>query len=138
MHPKLSANPILTVAIFVAASCALACAQTQVQTTAGAIAGSTENGIFSFKGIPFAMPPVGDLRWRSPQPPASWQGIRKATDFGPSCMQVKAGERLPWTKEFMVQNQISEDCLYLNIWTPKVSADAEAARDCLHPRGRIH
>ena len=125
MHPKLSANPILTVAIFVAASCALACAQTQVQTTAGAIAGSTENGIFSFKGVPFAMPPVGDLRWRSPQPPASWQGIRKATDFGPSCIQLKAGERLPWTKEFMVQNQISEDCLYLNIWTPKVSTDAK-------------
>jgi para-nitrobenzyl esterase len=125
MHPKLLPNPILTVAIFLAASCALACAQTQVQTTAGAIAGSAENGVFSFKGVPFAMPPVGDLRWRSPQPPASWQGIRKATDFGPSCIQVKAGERLPWTKEFMVQNQIGEDCLYLNIWTPKVSADAK-------------
>jgi para-nitrobenzyl esterase len=115
---------ILTASVLIAASCALACAQTQVQTTAGTIEGSTENGIASFKGVPFAAPPVGDLRWRPPQPLAPWQGIRKATEFAASCMQIKLGERLPWTKEFMVQNQIGEDCLYLNIWTPRLKAGA--------------
>jgi para-nitrobenzyl esterase len=118
-------NTILTAFVLIAASCALACAQTQVQTTAGTIEGVAENGTVSFKGVPFAAPPVGDLRWRAPQPLAPWQGIRKATEFGASCMQLKLGERLPWTKEFMVQNEISEDCLYLNVWTPKVDAKAK-------------
>jgi len=95
-----------------------------VKTNSGTLEGSTENGVSSFKGLPFAAPPVGDLRWRAPQPPAAWEGVRKANEFGASCMQVKAGERLPWTREFMVQNQISEDCLYLNIWTPQVKAGA--------------
>jgi para-nitrobenzyl esterase len=118
MHSKIFGNRILTVA-FIVASCAIACAQTRIQTTAGTIEGSTESGIVSFKGVPYAAPPVGDLRWRAPQPAAPWRGIRKATEFGASCMQVKAGVRLPWTEEFMVQNEISENCLYLNVWTPQ-------------------
>jgi para-nitrobenzyl esterase len=125
MHPRMWATPILTTAILIATSCATACAQTRVQTTAGTIEGSTGNGIIAFKGVPYAAPPVGDLRWRAAQPPVAWQGIRKATEFGASCMQLKAGARLPWTEEFMVQNQISEDCLYLNIWTPKIAGDAK-------------
>ncbi len=97
-------------------------AQIQVKTDGGALEGTTEGEIVSFKGIPFAAPPVGELRWRAPQPAAAWSGVRKADHFGPSCVQFKAGERLPWTREFMVQNEISEDCLYLNIWTPRVGA----------------
>lgn len=103
-------------------SLAIAHGQVRVQTELGTLEGVARNGIVTFEGVPFAAPPVGDLRWRAPQPPAPWKGVRKADRFGPSCMQFKAGERLPWTREFMVQNEVSEDCLYLNIWTPKVGA----------------
>ena len=97
-----------------------------VQTAQGKLSGlSVPNSTVTvFKGIPFAAPPVGNLRWRAPQPAPVWKGVRKADEFGASCMQLKAGERLPWTKEFMVQNQVSEDCLFLNIWTPRLKAGA--------------
>jgi len=79
-----------------------------------------DNGtVTAFKGIPFAAPPVGNLRWREPQPPSAWEGVRDATSFCASCMQAGEGEaRLPWTEEYMNQTGISEDCLFLNIWTP--------------------
>jgi para-nitrobenzyl esterase len=102
-----------------------ASAQVQVQTTSGTLEGTTEKGATAFKGVPFAAPPVGDLRWRAPQPPAAWDGVRKADAFSASCMQFKPGERLPWTNEFMVQNEVSEDCLTLNVWTPRADASAK-------------
>ncbi len=69
-------------------------------------------GVRSFKGIPFAQPPVGDLRWREPMPPKNWTGVRKADDFGPACMQrLGGGDYWIRAKEF------NEDCLYLNVWT---------------------
>jgi para-nitrobenzyl esterase len=74
-------------------------------------------GVRVFKGIPFASPPVGDLRWRPPQPPAKWEGVRKADRFSDSCMQNLARSHNPWTAEFMAQNQAGEDCLCLNVWT---------------------
>jgi para-nitrobenzyl esterase len=116
----------ITISLLLAVSLEAATAQ-NVRTAQGTISGGRDSNsaVTVFKGIPFAAPPVGDLRWRPPQPPPSWQDIRQATEFGPSCIQVKDGERLPWTKEFMVQNQISEDCLYLNIWTPKIDARAK-------------
>ncbi|HEU5078895.1 MAG TPA: carboxylesterase family protein [Opitutaceae bacterium] len=102
-----------------------------VQTDAGALAGSVETKagapISVFKGVPFAAPPVGELRWREPQPVAAWSGVRDATKFGPSPMQRVHGDFLPWTREFLVQNEVSEDCLYLNIWTPGVKEEAAAA-----------
>ncbi len=70
-----------------------------------------------FKGIPFAAPPVGNLRWKAPAPPAAWTGVRKADAFGSSCIQSIVQERKPWTYEFMTHTKISEDCLYLNVWT---------------------
>ncbi|HKQ73085.1 MAG TPA: carboxylesterase family protein [Blastocatellia bacterium] len=79
-------------------------------------------GVRVFKGIPYAAPPVGDLRWRPPQPPAKWEGVRKADKFSDSCVQNLARSRNPWTAEFMVQNQASEDCLCLNVWTGARSA----------------
>ena len=75
-----------------------------------------------FKGVPFAAAPVGDLRWRAPQPPAAWQGVRKADAFSASCVQNIVDARKPWTYEFMAHGAISEDCLYLNVWTPATSA----------------
>src|SRR5436309_1561749 len=77
--------------------------------------------ITAFKGVPFAAPPVGDLRWREPKPVVPWKGIRKAGEFGSSCIQTIHDELQPWTYEFMTHNQISEDCLYLNVWTPASS-----------------
>jgi para-nitrobenzyl esterase len=80
------------------------------------VSGSTP-GVRVFKGVPYAAPPVGDLRWRPPQPPAKWEGTRKAGKFSDSCVQNLARSRNPWTAEFMVQNEASEDCLCLNVWT---------------------
>ncbi len=78
-------------------------------------------GITAFKGVPFAAPPVGDLRWRAPQPAAAWDGVRKAEAFGTNCMQNIVDVRKPWTYEFMAHGDVSEDCLYLNVWTPAKS-----------------
>ena len=57
----------------------------QAKTTAGAVQGEVVDGIGEFKGIPFAAPPVGELRWKAPQPPAHWQGVKKTVGFGPAC-----------------------------------------------------
>lgn len=78
-------------------------------------------GVRVFKGIPFASPPIGDFRWRPPQPAPKWQGVRVADRFAPSCTQRLGGDLLPWTKEFMHQGETSEDCLYLNVWTSSKS-----------------
>lgn len=71
-----------------------------------------------FKGIPFAAPPVGALRWKPPQAAAPWQDVRKADTFGASAMQADQRSFGPWTEEYMFRNEASEDCLYLNVWTP--------------------
>jgi para-nitrobenzyl esterase len=78
--------------------------------------------ITAFEGIPFAAPPVGNLRWREPKAVIAWKGVRQSGEFGSSCIQTIHNEWKPWTYEFMTHNQISEDCLYLNIWTPAKSA----------------
>jgi len=90
-----------------------------VKTQSGQVQGApgTDPSVTAFKGIPFAAPPVGELRWRAPQPPASWQRVRAATGFGASCIQSIVPERKPWTHEFMTHGEISEDCLTLNVWT---------------------
>jgi para-nitrobenzyl esterase len=91
----------------------------QVSVDGGAITGTTgvDSSIRAYKGIPFAAPPVGELRWREPQPVKSWTGTYAADKFAPACIQNVPRSRLPWTEEFMHQGSISEDCLYLNVWT---------------------
>ena len=87
-----------------------------VLVDSGAVEGMTKAGVTAYLGIPFAAPPVGDLRWREPQPVARWQGSRRSVSFAPACMQSGVsmpGEQPPIT---------NEDCLYLNIWTPARSA----------------
>ncbi len=90
-----------------------------VRIRSGLVSGTAlSRGIEVFKGIPFAAPPVGKLRWRPPQPPASWHGVRRADRFGPPCMQPPSPQRLgPWTRVFLSKLQPSENCLYLNVWT---------------------
>ena len=88
-------------------------AQTQVKTAEGILEGKDLSGITIFKGVPFAAPPVGNLRWKAPQPVQKWEGVRKATEYGPNPMQ----EALFGDMNFGTKVN-SEDCLYLNIWTP--------------------
>ncbi|HXY00616.1 MAG TPA: carboxylesterase family protein [Candidatus Limnocylindrales bacterium] len=99
-----------------------------LRLTTGLVSGVTDNaGVTAYLGIPFAQPPIGELRWRPPQPPASWDGVRKADKFGASCMQEQPGSRLPWTEEYMTQGAISEDCLFVNVWTPTKSGEEKRA-----------
>ncbi|SFB25953.1 para-nitrobenzyl esterase [Cohnella sp. OV330] len=83
--------------------------------------------ITSFKGIPFAAPPVGDNRWRAPQPAENWEGVRQAFQFAPVPMQVRQeiDENNIYTREWTVEPDIAmdEDCLYLNVWTPAKNVD---------------
>lgn len=91
-----------------------------VKTTGGLVAGTAASvpGVTAVLGIPHAAAPVGPWRWRDPQPAPAWRGVRQATTFGASCMQAQARSRLPWTEEYMTRNQVGEDCLGLNAWTP--------------------
>ena len=82
-----------------------------VKVEQGLVQGTSEDGLTVYRGIPFAAPPVGDLRWRAPQSAAKWDGVRQTTNFAPGPIQ---GSRPP--------SGISEDCLYLNVWTPAKSA----------------
>ena len=77
-----------------------------------------ESGVHIFKGIPFAAPPIGELRWRAPQPVVLWEGIKECDKFGPSPMQAKPAPFMFWSSEFLIPEEpIDEDCLYLNVWT---------------------
>jgi para-nitrobenzyl esterase len=105
---------------------ATAAAPKPVKTASGVVSGTAgrNSTISVFKGIPFAAPPVGPLRWHAPTAPASWTGVRKADAFSPNCIQTIVTEKKPWTYEFMAHGEVSEDCLYLNIWTPAASPAA--------------
>ena len=105
-----------TFSIFALAFCLPLVAADRVKTANGTLESSVaaKDGVRSFKGIPFAQPPVGDLRWREPMPVKNWKGVRSADQFGPRCMQ-RTG---PGADYWFRSNGMSEDCLYLNIWTP--------------------
>lgn len=80
--------------------------------------------ITAFYGIPYAAPPVGELRWRPPQPPAAWEGIRDCARPGPRCPQLGVGKGSFYEREFYpVEEMMDEDCLYLNVWTPAQSTN---------------
>src|SRR5579872_2985175 len=91
----------------------------RVKTADGVLEGTgpQSNGVRHFKGIPFAAPPVGELRWQAPQPVKKWAGFRQAAQFGPRCMQQPIFGDMNFRS-----NGVSEDCLYLNVWTPAKSA----------------
>ena len=87
-----------------------------VRVESGELQGVVDDGVASFKGIPFAAPPVGELRWRPPQPAAKWTGVRQAADFGANCMQGRFGP--PPAPGAPPAPAPSEDCLFLNVWRP--------------------
>ncbi|MEO6152041.1 MAG: carboxylesterase family protein [Croceibacterium sp.] len=100
----------------------------QAKTTGGTVEGAVAGGLSMFKGIPFAAPPAGANRWRAPQPVIPWVGVRQTTAFGPACMQ---GETL--ARAMGSTAPLSEDCLYIDVWTP-----ANAASDKLPVIGWIY
>jgi para-nitrobenzyl esterase len=90
-----------------------------VETSKGRLRGTiTDAGVAAFKGVPYAAPPVGPLRFRPPQPAEAWTGVRDALEFGPSCPQPSQ-RPAGWTQE----STESEDCLYLNVWSKGVSSE---------------
>lgn len=101
--------PLSMVLLFSSVAAAI---EDPIQVTSGAISGiELGSGVSAYRGIPFAAPPVGDLRWQPPQPPIPWSGTLAAESYGPVCMQQR-------TEALM-----SEDCLYLNVWTSAVAAN---------------
>lgn len=129
MHvTRISRWKLLAVAIVLGLGPALHQAQAQVQaqgapivqTQAGSVQGVTERAVLAFKGIPYAAPPVGELRWRAPKAAAAWKDVRKADEFGRGCIATPGvpaefgGDTGPH----------GEDCLYLNVWTPKADPAA--------------
>jgi para-nitrobenzyl esterase len=119
MHPI---DPRAIAALLLLAAGAIAPAQAQTNRTvkidAGAVEGAVSGSVLSFKGIPYAAPPIGDRRWRAPQPVAPWVGARDATAFGHDCMQ-------PSRPADSAGMALDEDCLVLNVWRPAALASGE-------------
>ena len=115
-----SPTPALSPSQIAAVESALPIQESPIARTAnGLVSGKMEDGVAVFRGIPFAAPPVGQLRWREPQPAASWEGVRRADQNCNSCVQPK-GPGL----EMGGLGALSEDCLYLNVWTPGIDLSA--------------
>ena len=111
--------PVIVVVLLALALPSARSADLQVRTDSGILEGmrGARLGLRVFEGIPFAAPPVGDLRWREPRPVAPWDGVRKAVEFGPRPMQGAI-----YSDMIFRDKGPSEDCLYLNVWTPAASA----------------
>jgi para-nitrobenzyl esterase len=104
---------IVLLGMFGLSSVVVAGGAERVTIDTGGLQGVTVGTVTAFKGIPFAQPPVGELRWRPPQPVKRWSGVRNATEYGADCMQEPfPGDAAP------LGVQSAEDCLYANVWTP--------------------
>jgi para-nitrobenzyl esterase len=117
---KLILIPILLFSVFLFGQ------QDPIQIQSGRVRGtiSKTGNIRIYKGIPFAAPPVGDLRWKAPQPAEPWNDVRTCDAFGPSPVQPPPAPFMFWSSEFLIPGEsISEDCLYLNVWTGAESPD---------------
>jgi para-nitrobenzyl esterase len=112
-------NCMFAVAVAMLLWCVAAFAADPVKTEGGLLQGTVEDGLRIYRGIPYAAPPIGDLRWKAPQPAARWDGVKPADQFGRACIQTNAAIKdLPAP---------SEDCLYLNVWTPAKSENEKLA-----------
>ena len=116
-------------ALALAASGLAFAANDAIKVDGGLISGTTADGVRSFKGIPFAAPPVGDLRWKAPQPVLAWDGVRKCETFGPECPQAPYPAGSMYASPPQKQ---SEDCLYLNVWTAARSGEKRPVMVWIH------
>jgi len=101
---------------------------TIIKTDAGLVSGiyKKETKVYAYKGIPFAAPPTGNLRWKAPQPVQAWAGIKQCEKFSASAPQGKPVPFMMYTSEFLIPEEpINEDCLYLNVWTGSISSKAK-------------
>ena len=99
-----------------------------IETKSGKIKGTYQEDLYIFKGIPYAAPPVGEFRWLPPQPLAPWKGILRAQTFGPIAPQISGPPGL-------TQESQSEDCLYLNIWSPGLEGPKRPVMVWIHGGG---
>src|SRR5580698_4063265 len=106
----------ISILLFAAVSTFAASSDLEVKTASGTVAGKEDGAVHTFLGIPYAAPPVGDLRWKPPMPAAKWDGVRKATEFGPHCQQGRVYDDMNFR-----DSGGSEDCLTLNVWVPAKS-----------------
>ncbi|MFV3127167.1 carboxylesterase/lipase family protein [Niveispirillum sp. KHB5.9] len=100
----------------------------EVTTEAGRVAGKSANKVDSFLGVPYGGDTGGRNRWRAPQPAATWTGVRDATQFGADCQQDPPHSPpggSPWSPEYFPTQRMSEDCLFVNVWTPSGPRDAK-------------
>lgn len=120
---------ILAVALILTLSGPVAATNDTVKVEGGMISGVTVDSVRSYKGIPFAAPPVGDLRWKPPQPVVAWEGVRKSDAFGPECPQAP----YPATSIYASAPQKqSEDCLCLNVWTAAKAGEKRPVMVWIH------
>lgn len=119
-----------TMAVSVAACGQMSTATTTNGTLSGTLLPAMPGtaAVMEFRGIPYAAPPVGALRWTPPQAAQPWRGIRKADHFSDSCIQPTESTKAPWTIEYRGTSPTSEDCLYLNVWTPAISLPKSSGR----------
>ena len=110
---------------------------TAVHTASGDLVATRAGDVRVYLGVPFAEPPIGDLRWKLPQPVQASATPLPANRLGASCMQKLSHSKPPWTEAFMVQNEVSEDCLYLNIWAPAKTAMPHPVLVFLHGGGFV-
>jgi para-nitrobenzyl esterase len=92
-----------------------------MQAGPNAVRGAEDGGERIFRGVPYALPPTGERRWKAPAPLPAWRGVRDATAFGPACMQIPYAPGSLYTESYPA---MSEDCLTLNVWAPKKAAKA--------------
>ena len=123
MRAQMNNRLLASLAVFATAMGVGAAALSQspppiVKIASGELQGVLADGVASFKGIPFAAPPIGELRWRPPQPADKWTGVRQASEYGADCMQGRFGPPPTAVAGAPAPRVPSEDCLYLNVWRP--------------------
>jgi para-nitrobenzyl esterase len=107
-----------------------------VATRQGLVEGAPVGAVSAYLGLPFAAPPTGAQRWRAPQPTPAWPGIRKADHYGASCMQsLTKGGFASWTQEYVIDGDVSEDCLYLNVWAKPAPGPKQPVLVWIHGGG---
>lgn len=120
---------LLAAALIFALSNYAGTANDNVRVEGGLISGLAADGVRSYKGIPFAAPPMGELRWKAPQPVVPWEGVRECNAFGPECPQAPYAQGSMY---YSPPQKQSEDCLYLNVWTAAKSGEKRPVMVWIH------